>query len=206
MARLCIFGDSISFGVYDPENGGWANLLKLNWLEKSQFNQIYDLSISGINSTSILERIRTEGEQRLALNHKNENSIILSIGLNDSKLINNKKPFIPLEQFQKNVSKILMISKQMAKNVLVVGLTPAEESKTNPVSWNNSEFYNNNEIERYNQVLRQVSEKESTQFIDIFSSWINIDYKKLLFDGLHPNTKGHKGIFKMVMRVMRYKK
>ncbi|MBU0975192.1 MAG: GDSL-type esterase/lipase family protein [Patescibacteria group bacterium] len=205
MARLCIFGDSISLGIYDPQNGGWCNLLKLAWLQKSQFNQVYDLSISGINSNSILERIEIEGSRRLTPKREQGNSIIIAIGLNDCKLIENKTSFVSKEKYRNNLLRIIDLSMKMVKDVFLLGLTPVDELRTNPVSWNKLEFYNNGQVEEYNQTLKGVSLEKNVTFINIFSTWKKLDYTKLLHDGLHPNSEGHKEIYAQVLRCIRKK-
>lgn len=200
MARICIFGDSISFGVYDPANGGWSSLLKRAWLKQSQFNQVYDLSISGINSHSVLERIGSEAEERLDSNQKDKNSIIIAIGQNDSKLIDNKTPFVPQDIFKRNINETLELSKNFAENLYVLGLTPVDESKTNPISWNKNEFYNNLRVEEYNGILCTVTSKTNAVFIDIFEEWTRLEYNDLLYDGLHPNSEGHEKIYEQIMK------
>jgi lysophospholipase L1-like esterase len=35
-------------------------------------------------------------------------------------------------------------------------------------------------------------------FIEIFENWKKISYESLLYDGLHPNSEGHKKIFETV--------
>ena len=46
---ICIFGDSITWGAYDPEQGGWATRLR-NYFEKQDNDvDVYNLGISGDN-------------------------------------------------------------------------------------------------------------------------------------------------------------
>ena len=58
--------------------------------------------------------------------------------------------------------------------------------------------YKNKYIQEFNNILKKFCEDNNVYFIDIFKDFVKEDYKSLLEDGLHPNTKGHNKIFKAV--------
>lgn len=76
--NICIFGDSITYGGYDPINGGWVTLLR-NYFE-SKYGDIstYNLGICGDDSTGLLKRLTAEATPRLP------NIIVLAIGAFDT--------------------------------------------------------------------------------------------------------------------------
>ncbi len=44
--------------------------------------------------------------------------------------------------------------------------------------------------------------ENNVDFIDIKTEFIRRDYKKLLEDGVHPNTEGHKVIYEIVEKFL----
>jgi lysophospholipase L1-like esterase len=81
-----------------------------------------------------------------------------------------------------------------------------DESKTVPLPWDKEKSFANKFIERYNENIRIFCKKRNVHFVDIFNEWIEVDYKNLLKDGLHPNSAGHKKIFEDVSDFMEKKR
>ena len=65
MATLCVFGDSTAYGAWDLEKGGWVNRLWL-FLAKNKDDDLYNLSISGGTTETILARFENEAKVRQA--------------------------------------------------------------------------------------------------------------------------------------------
>ena len=81
MKSICIFGDSTAWGAWDKEKGGWVNRLWLYAGEKTDGEcEIYNLSISGGTTETILERLESEAKIRKV------DAIIFQSGCNDSYL------------------------------------------------------------------------------------------------------------------------
>jgi len=99
--KICVFGDSITWGAGDREKGGWAARLKNYFGRISDFNvKITNLGISGDNTDDLLKRFKTEAVAR------EPNIIIFAIGTNDSQYIDSKdNPRVNLENF--TLTKIL---------------------------------------------------------------------------------------------------
>jgi hypothetical protein len=58
---IVIFGDSISWGAWDMEKGGWVNRLWFFAAErKENYVQIYNQSIDGGTTETILARFESE--------------------------------------------------------------------------------------------------------------------------------------------------
>lgn len=190
---ICIFGDSTAWGAWDMEKGGWVNRL---WLfvgnRDENYKEIYNQSISGGTSRTILARFESEAKSRHA------DAIIFQTGGNDSayKLSSNKN-LVSIEEFRTNIDEILVKAKNITENVMFIGGKNCDESKTMPVSWIDI-CYTNENTKRYNQVIREVCEKHKVIFIDNFGLLDNEDFE----DGLHPNANGHQKLFERVKDIL----
>lgn len=191
MADIVIFGDSIAWGAYDSEKGGWVNRLKL-FVEQSYAHEtyIYNCAISGETSDGILAYLDSEARTREA------SHIIVAIGINDSSYDatpgNNKR--CPFDVFSASIPKLVESARAITPNVIFLGSTRVDESKTQPIPWRKNVFYSNAEIERYEKVIKDVCVKENIQFLNMADLLENTDVS----DGLHPNEVGHQKIFERV--------
>ncbi|MDP2668380.1 MAG: GDSL-type esterase/lipase family protein [bacterium] len=186
---ICIFGDSTAWGAWDMEKGGWVNRLWLYVGEKTDGEcVIYNLSISGGTTETILERFESEAKVREA------DALIFQSGGNDSCLKGKNGPNqIPIAQFRKNLEEIIKKAKNITSNIIFIGFKNVDESKTTPVSWKDI-YYVNAEIKKYDEIMRDVCKENSVPYLDIFGLLNNEDFE----DGLHPNSAGHKKIFEKV--------
>ena len=128
-----------------------------------------------------------------------ETIIIFAIGSCDSDFVHSKNNFWVLpEIFKTNIQKLIDAALKISSKIVFVGYAPADELKVCPMPWNKDNSSKNENIQRYNQIIKQVCAENKIYFIEIFEDWIKMDYKKLLEDGLHPNSEGHKQIFETV--------
>lgn len=188
---IFIFGDSITYGACDYEKGGWADRLKLQLKKQNDNIDVYNLGvIKGDVSGDVLKRFEAELKSRT--NKNDEALIIFAIGINDSiYLVKENKHLIPINEFNENIKKLITQARKYTKNIIFIGLTPVDKKKTSPIPWNTNMIYNNIYIERYNSALKDICQKEKIKFVDLYAKLIKLDYKKLLEDGLHPNSRGH---------------
>lgn len=203
MAQIIIFGDSISFGMWD-EMGGWPVRLMQYFNKRvidshlEEFIATYVLGIPGNTSDDLI--LRFESEMNPRINTEQETSIIFAIGTNDSHLINpGRKNAVALENFEHNLIRLYEMSRHYAKNVYFVGLPMVDEEKTEPLFWMHERSYVNEEVKKYDAIVRKVSEELGVTFIDIYSEFEKQDHTKLLSDGLHPSSEGHRVIFEKVL-------
>ncbi len=184
--NILIFGDSITWGAYDPEQGGWATRLRNYFEEQDNDVAVYNLGISGDTTADLLARIEVEAKSR------EPNLIIFAIGINDAQFIHSTNGLrVSPDEFQQNLAKLLALAKKFTNKVVFVGLTKVDESKTAPIPWNTAKSYTNENIERLDNVIKKFCEDTKLKFIPMESIVGNDD----LIDGLHPNTKGHIKIF-----------
>lgn len=198
MADILVFGDSIAMGAYDSEGGGWVGRLK-TFLEKERnfLFTVYNLAVDGDFTTFLLERFESEAKDRIKKN--TEMIIVFAIGINDSYFIHSQNEFrTSPEKFKDNVNKLIRLAEKFSSKIVFVGLTPVDESRTAPIPWDVDKSYINENIEKYNKILKETCRNENIHFIEIFDNWMKFDYKSLLEDGAHPNSEGHKRLFETV--------
>lgn len=175
--NICIFGDSITWGACDYEKGGWAERLKMYYLENGDDVHVYNLGIAGETTLDLLKRVEIE-----ARNYQPD-MIVIAIGINDSKNLG-----IELEGFNKNITKLTEISKKIASKVIFVGLTRVDEAKQLE--------YKNENIEKYDLTIKTFCQKAGLDYIEINKVITKID---LDADGIHPNSSGHEKMFQLIL-------
>ncbi|MDD3607199.1 MAG: GDSL-type esterase/lipase family protein [Candidatus Moranbacteria bacterium] len=189
--NICIFGDSITYGAFDPEKGGWANRLRLHLDNKEDFEgEVYNLGISGDNTEELLERFETEAKFR------EPGFLIFAIGVNDSHyVISEQQNRVPIDEFKQNIKELMIRARKITDKILFIGLTPVDEAKMTPTTpWNADKMFKNEYVEKYNDIIKEICKSEKIDFVDIFSEMMKENYKTMLFDGLHPDSKGHEWI------------
>lgn len=195
--NICVFGDSISYGWFDFKKRGWVPRLR-EILEPKGDYRIFNLSIPGETTTNLLRRFKNEAVAR------GPNMIIFAIGMNDSQYYTSQKELrTPPQQFKNNIHFSIEEAKSITNNVFFIGLTPVDESLADPLPRDVKRSLKNKYIQEYNTIIKEECSKEGVIFVDIFSKWVNIDYKKFLSDGIHPNEEGHEDIFKFVFSVLK---
>lgn len=189
--NICIFGDSITWGSYDPDSGGWCNLLR-NHLEKINPDvSVYNLGICGDTSTTLLKRIAGEAARRDA------GIIVIAIGTYDYSLVApNNENWVSKVEYENNLKQILIASQNIAKRIIFMGLTPVDDSKTQPLPQSPEYTYLEREMVVYSGILKRFCESKGVEYIGLD----NIITSSDLSDGLHPNSKGHKKIFGRVKK------
>lgn len=201
MSHIIIFGDSITYGASDIK-GGWVSRLR-NYVDQKSFDDenyykiVMNLGISGNTSDDLINRFEFELKQRIR--EGRETVIIIAIGTNDSQEIaGNLK--IDQAKYKNNIQKLTKIAQKYSTKIVFVGLFPVDESKTCPTPWHEDQFYKNENIGIYNQIIADLCEENNLIFIDIYNNFINQNYINLLDDGLHPNTEGHQKMFEIIKK------
>jgi lysophospholipase L1-like esterase len=199
---ILVFGDSITWGSYDLEYGGWVSRLRNNF-EKNSEIEVYNLGISGNHVEDLIKRFEFETKQRLK--EDKEVGFIFAIEINDAQFVHSKDSFrTNSDKFKKGIEKLIKLAKKFSLKIYFVGLTPVDESKTNPISWNKDKSYKNNDIKEYDNIIKSICVKNKIPFIEIFNKFINQNYRDLLEDGLYPNSKGHELIYEEVKKVLKF--
>lgn len=183
---ICIFGDSISWGAWDLEKGGWVNRLWLFIAERNddEYVMIYNQSIDGGTTETILKRFENESKIRDA------DAIIFQTGGNDSAYRGTPDNHLVLpEKFKENLKEIIKRARKITNNIIFTDIKNCDESKTTPVHWTDI-YYTNNNIKKYSDIMKEVCKENNVLFLDV-GLLDNKDFN----DGLHPNSAGHEKIF-----------
>lgn len=195
--QILIFGASSTHGNWD-EHGGWAHRIREMVIQKviaepnTWKGHVFNLGVPGDTTSDLIRRMESEINARLFYP---KTIIVVSIGTNDSRVkIVGQQSIISNELFQRNQEQLFKIAKTYSDMVICVGLTPVDETRTNP--WDEKYSYLNKRIKEFNAIMKDNCNKFSIPFVDVFSEFQfkNVD---LLSDGLHPNTDGHKRIFEL---------
>lgn len=196
--NILVFGASITWGAWDRE-GGWVQRLR-SFLEKAQpgAHIVYNLGVSGDTSQDILERFDNEARARLEEGW-GETLIIISVGANDSvTMVETGSLRVSLEEYSQNLLKLIEKARAFTDRIAFVGFMPVDESETNPIPWAPEMAYRNDDIKQFNSAAREICRDSGILFIDLLPEIIGTDWKKLLDDGVHPNSRGHEKIFGIV--------
>lgn len=187
--RICVFGDSITEGHCDYEEGGWVNRLKKYLENKDSGISVYNLGVSGDNTDDLLERFNAEAEAR------EPEIIIFAIGINDSSYrVSLQDNRINFKKFKNNLEILLKQADLLAEKIIFTGITKVDENKTVPLPWNQDASYKNKDIRKYDGAIEGLCEKNSLPFIEMYG----LLNKEDLEDGLHPNSAGHEKMFQRI--------
>ena len=85
-------------------------------------------------------------------------------------------------------------AKKCSKKIFFLGLTRVVEEKTMPIPWNKGKYYDNENVKKYDNIIKRVTTSHNLRYLNLF----NFLNKEELEDGLHPNTAGHEKIFQKV--------
>ena len=186
ISSLCIFGDSTAWGAWDTDMGGWVNRLWLHTGKRDgeHYLEIYNLSISGGTTKTILERFEAEAKIR------NADALLFQTGGNDAAYQGAPGNFsISPEAFCANLREIIRRARAITQHIIFTDLKNCDESKTMPVPWADM-YYANEHIAAYTAIMQEVCEEQGVLLLDL-PPLQNDEFD----DGLHPNARGHEKIF-----------
>ncbi len=183
---ICVFGDSTAWGAWDMEKGGWVNRLWFHVAKRDEdYVEVYNQSISGGTSETILERFENEAKIR------NADALIFQTGGNDPSREHGKTEHkISPEKFEQNIHEIIERAKKITNKIIFLGFKNCDESKTTPVPWLPVDYFNT-DLEKYDSIMKKVCQETGVLFCDIE----DLDTASDFDDGLHPNAAGHEKLF-----------
>ena len=201
MTNIIIFGDSITWGAVDEEMGGWAERLKTSLSYKdaniSKDIDVYNCGVSGDNTADLLKRFEIEAKARLG---DTRTIIIFAIGINDSKFIPSKNTNrVARKDFEKNLVKLCRKAKQFTDEIIFLGLTRIDDSKTTSSARHKDSELRTVFVKEYDSMIQKVCKDHKLPYIPVYDE-LQLDD---LYDGLHPNTKGHKKISRKVEKYLK---
>lgn len=192
--NICIFGDSIAWGAYDTEHGGWATMLQKTLFSADPQHNVYDCSVCFAHTRSTLERLKVEMEAR------NPKLVIFALGVNDSVYFDTPdNPKVSQEDFVSNLRLLMGQAKTFTDRIVCIGLTHVDESKI-PFEENGKQVYFMNErIDAYDALLEQTAREERAYYVKLS----DIITEHELVDDVHPNTAGHKKMYEKIFSFLK---
>ncbi|MDE1919193.1 MAG: SGNH/GDSL hydrolase family protein [Patescibacteria group bacterium] len=183
MEKIGAWGDSITYGAGDEESLGWVGRLRRRF-EKEKYVEVYNFGISGETSSDLLERFSVE------LKSVRPQLILIAIGTNDSIFTQGEEQGrkVSLEKYEENLKKLFSLAKQTSKQVFAIGLTIADDARTQPMPWGTTgDSYKSAILKEYDEVLQTTAQKAGVLYIRMWDVLTASD----LADGIHPNAAGY---------------
>mgnify|MGYP006281817285 CR=1 FL=1 len=203
MGQLFFLGDSITAGSTDP-GGGWAARLSARIMNENARSHMredhffcfpYNLGVAGDTTKDLAKRAESEIEARRKFDPELEAiDIICSIGINDAHLSSkDNRPLTSVNQFRDDYETLVTVLERTGGRILLTGLLPVDESRTNPFPWISELSSRNEHIAELEAVIKAIADEKRLDFLPLFEDFSALtDYEQYLLDGLHPDEQGHK--------------
>lgn len=214
MKKVLIFGDSILRPIVMDDKGKYIISKGVDWesLERAFDIKITNYSKMGCTTEKGLKTV----SQALEKIEENEEIVaIIEYGGNDSDYnwqmvseIRSKshKPFVEIEQFERNLIKIIEKLKGKGAEVFIMNLPPIDSKKYYnkfseklPNKDNLMYFLGDRNViyrrqEAYSSIIEKIAVKENVQLINVRKAFLlSEDFPNLMCDdGIHPNEMGEK--------------
>lgn len=186
--QIILFGDSI-IKYRKKFQTNWGDALKKKIkLEKKTKIDFYIKSITGLNSRTALETL-----PKVLKKIKYGSIVIIQLGINDSWYFRSLKgmPNCSLKTFEANINEL--ISKLKIFKSRKIYLVNYHKLLNNRLEANNKNL--NQNLKKYNLILKKLSKKNKINLIDIYkqTAKINpINICRSLPDGIHLSKNGEK--------------
>jgi len=204
--EVFIFGDSISRGNWGEE-GGWAHKLKKEihgrTVREKEYSEVYNLGVSGDTSYDLINRFEEEIQRRVS---DEEVVTVFQIGMKDARIDRESgENETAKELFRGNIRELVSKADRYSKQSYFLGLTPVDGREVDPASWNDRYAYRNEDIKKYDNVIKSVVKRSSARYIPIFDQLHRqTEWKEMMWEGLHPDSDGHEKIYRIVEDEMRF--
>jgi len=200
MPNLFLFGDSITWGSWDPIAGGWAQRLRA---EIDRFQTVhwefwcptYNLGIPGDTTKDLDSRIENEIAARMEPG--DETIVLIAIGINDSVVAHSAKS-LSVDEYFLNLKSIVSKARKYTDKIGLLGLFPVDENLLTPVPWDTSISCTLKRVEEFNERCIALARECEIPALDFWKQLRDRDYRPMLFDGLHPNSDGHKWMYEAI--------
>lgn len=185
MTRVAIFGDSIAWGSWDPEVGGWVTRLKLDYMrrqapgdEPDNYVSVHPYAVPGHRVADVRSRIEAD----LAL--LQPDAVVVAVGINDSP--GDSAQVTPEAVFRRDYDAVLEAALRSTAQVLA--LTPTD---VNPEVRPDQ----HRRLTGHRRLITDLCAKREVPVLDLAGLFTASD---LCRDGLHPTSAGHEKIYRRV--------
>lgn len=201
MPKVFVFGDSLPYGKWDTECNGWVSRLRRFLDEKvmagNGYYETFNFGVPGDFSRGLVERF--ESDLRPRFRDGEDIVIIFQIGINDTQFQSKDGTIRTLQkEFRENIENLIGIAQKYTQKVAVIGLSPINEEQSLEIPWYSDNYYKNERIEEYNELLKAAASEKGAHFLGLLEKLNQDRYFDNLADGIHPNSKGHEWMFRIV--------
>lgn len=200
MLKILCFGDSITLGEKDIEQGGWADRLKQNYLKQFadspvQTITLYNLGVAGETSDGLLKRFDSELHARSLKGQKQ--IVVLAYGANDI-VIHKEKHLVPEVYFVRNLQHCIESAQKINADILLLSLLPISDDIDAKLNQHGKLRFARH-IQDYNRIIEQLAVELHCEYLDIYSLFTeNNKAHYLCSDGVHPNASGHALLYQII--------
>jgi len=206
---IVLFGDSTT--ALRAKTTTYGELLKQTFQEKNIPIEVINAGVPGNTTAMAIERFQND-----VLNH-NPSLVVIQFGINDSavdvwKDPPEEKPRVELTVYLTNMESIIdRIRNQNGEVILICPQRMSWSKKTRelyakpPYVFDDEEGFNVI-LDTYVAGLRELAVRKNVRFIDMNAAYSKYPsdsgkpYSELLHqDGMHPNDKGHKLVFDLLI-------
>jgi acyl-CoA thioesterase-1 len=189
VTRLAIFGDSIAWGSWDPEAGGWAARLKCEYMQRlppenepDAYVGVYVSATPGHRVADVAARLDND------LAAIKADWVAVAIGTNDAA--HKDHPSTPADDFRRSYKEVIDRCNASAERVVAL---------TTPNVIGEACGYTNIELQAINEIIGSVCAETSVDVIDLHGLLGDSD---VVADGVHPNSRGHELLFRHVLAAL----
>ena len=176
-STILVLGDSLSAEYGITRGAGWVKLLEDQLQKQASPWSIFNASISGETSSGGLARLPA------LLQQKKPGIVLLELGANDALR------GLSIEQTEKNLRKMIQISKQSGAKVLLFGIQ---------IPPNYGQDYTN----QFKSIYPKLATQESIELLPFFLKGVASQKDYFQADNIHPNEKAQMQLFKIVWDAM----
>ena len=176
-STILVLGDSLSAEYGITRGAGWVKLLEDQLQKQASPWSIFNASISGETSSGGLARLP------VLLQQKKPGIVLLELGANDALR------GLSIEQTEKNLRKMIQISKQSGAKVLLFGIQ---------IPPNYGQDYTN----QFKSIYPKLATQESIELLPFFLKGVASQKDYFQADNIHPNEKAQMQLFKNVWDAM----
>lgn len=185
LKNIGIIGDSIAHGYYDEKDLGWFTRLGKIILENHPDTYLFNnMSQSGDNIADTTNRAIFEVLSR------HFDLILVNTGINDLRRRKNNDLQPDLSEGARIMywNKLFDILALTKAKIVVLDLIPVIENRYTEQA---SLIRYNSDVERYNQIIKEICNQKNINFFARYDKWKNRNLDILYKDATHPNSKGH---------------
>jgi lysophospholipase L1-like esterase len=202
MARILTYGSSVTYGLYGGPEGGWADRLKMTFVERditreTPRGRVFNLAAGALTIAKIVEYLPSDIE-RYAARCRTIGAFM--VGNIESALIGDDatEPVMQLDTFRKGLEAATTICMEHGIRPLFIGMSPMDDERSvHPTVRTNSEL-----SRTYDHTIAAHAKDAGTPYIDLQAHLTiqGINQTEFLHtDGQHPNPAGHGIIHDIVL-------